>query len=229
MRCRWVSLVLLTAGCASAATLETVSPASDRLAVSVAADALGSITIDGRDGQLDVSTTETDSVRIRVRLAGRCGEDAGFALRTGRAGTTLSAKVEPSTKDRCDEHWTVEIPAALRVAAQMDRADVRVDGVGGGVELDIGNGTVRVAVPQGDLRAHVEKGDVIAVSRTRSPGRIRVEAEVGRVELRMFGGLVRHTPPPGPGDWIAVDGSGVDDMSVTSTVGNATLVVGARD
>jgi hypothetical protein len=227
-RCRFIWTVVGTAvvtgsGCGGGVAPNSVAPGGDPLAVQVPAGDVGRLDVDGRDGRLDVRVGRDDVVRARVSLGAGCDAVGGYALTTTRSGNGLHMRVQPSTKDSCDEIWTVEVPMRLAVSGDLDRADIAITGPGGGVSVHLGNGTVRISVPSGDLRAKVEKGDVIAQSGTRSLGDVDVHSEVGEVEVSIDGGTLRHERPHGPGDRFAIDGSGNDRISLQATVGNVRL------
>lgn len=217
--------VIVSVGCATGATQTAVFPEQDPLTVTVLAADYAGIDVDGRDGRLRVTAGDGDSVRVRVTLSGRCTTSASRVVHSPASGARLRVRVEPSTKGVCDEEWTLEVPARFAVSGDLDRADVEVDGVSGGVDLDVGKGTLRITVPGGDLRAHVANGDVIAETSTDSHGSVRAESQVGDVHVSLFGGTVRHSNPPGPGDWVEIGGTGRDRIALKTTVGNIRLAI----
>lgn len=189
----------------------------------VPASGLRGLDIDGDDGGLTVRVGRDETVRARVSLGGGCDRAAGYAATASRSGGELRMSVQPSTKDKCDEVWTVDLPARFAVSGTFDRGDVVIDGPAGGVDLHLGRGTVRISVPHGDLRAAVDNGDVMVRSATSSYGDVALESTVGEVEISIDGGALRHTRPPGAGDRFAIDGSGRDRISLRSTVGDVRL------
>jgi hypothetical protein len=215
------------AGCASAGGPAAGSlGGGDPLALVLSAAPYSLVSIHGRDGRLEVRPSADETIRVRVRLTGGCGADGEVrALRSAGSGPGLELRIQPSTKDRCDEVWEVELPARLALRASFDRADAVVDGVAGGVDTELGNGTLRMSVPGGSLRARVEKGDVIVVTGAVSHGPVRLASTVGEVHLSIDGAELRHARPPGAGDWLEIEGSGPDHIDLRSTVGSVRLEV----
>lgn len=203
-----------------------VALAQDPAPANLTLDAAGpyqAVVVSGRDGRI-VATAGSDRVRVRVTLSRGCDASAHALRPTGDAGR-LELRVEPSTKDRCDEQWSVNLPAATRLEARMDRADVQVGGLTAGVDLQVGNGTLVIDVPGGDVRARVEKGDIVATHRASEPGSVQLQTTVGRVRLELFGAPLQHRRAPGAGDRITLDGRGADRISLRSTVGDVRLVL----
>lgn len=214
------------ASIAALATAVTLAQDRDRRSADLTLDLAGpheAVVVSGRDGRL-VATAGSDRIRVQVALSRGCDPNA-YAIRSSNASGRLELRVEPSTKDRCDERWSVNLPAATRLEARMDRADVQVAGLTAGVDLQVGNGTLVIDVPGGDVGARVEKGDIIATHRAPEPGSVQLQTTVGRVRLELFGAPLQHRRAPGAGDRITLDGRGADRISLRSTVGDVRLVL----
>jgi hypothetical protein len=216
------ALAALSAACGGIGAVPGAHPGGDPLSLTLEDADIERVFVDGRDGRLDVRVGGAGAVRARVALDG-CGR--GYRLGQRARGPRLELRVEPTTKDLCDELWVVELPPGVAVAGSFDRADVTIEGTSGGVDVRVGKGTIRLDVPRGEIRARVDNGDVIAHTWTRSYGDVGVEAEVGRVEVRVDGGLIRHERPHGSGDRLRIDSSGRDRISLSSIVGNVSLAI----
>jgi hypothetical protein len=193
--------------------------------MSVPATGYRDVEVEVPDGSLVIRGGEHQSVRVRVNLEEGCGDVAQHRLHVGRSGSVMRLAVEPSTKDVCDERWTVEVPWHFGVSGELDRAEVVVDGLAGGVDVDLGNGVLRVEVPGGDVRARIQKGDVIVRTRSKSVGPVSMTSEVGNVDLVIDGGSVRGGSSPGPGHRVEYAGLGRDRISLETIVGDIRLEV----
>ena len=226
----WAAVVVLLvfSGCTVRASRTDGAVAADLTAVIPAAD-VNRVTVRIQDGLLEVRPGPPGSVSVAVTVSDDdCERGPGaVALVTRREGGRVRLDVRPSTKDRCDEHWRIEMPAALMLAASGDRADMNVRGIGGGLDLRSGKGTIEVDAPSGDIGVVVENGDVHVSAASTGYGEVRLAAQVGRVALRLDGRPARHPRPPGPGDWIEIGGPGEYRVSLRATVGNVWLDVGA--
>jgi hypothetical protein len=217
-----LAIASLCAACGGRGIAAGVHPGGDPLSVTLEDTDIERVFVDGRDGRLDVRVGGDGAVRARVTLDG-CGR--GYRLGQRARGRRLELRVEPTTKKLCDELWVVELPAGVAVEGSLDRAEVMIEGTSGGVDVHVGKGTVRLDVPRGEIRAHVDNGDVVAHTSTPSYGDVDVEAEVGRVEVRVDGGLIRHERPHGSGDRLQIESSGRDRISLSSIVGNVSLAI----
>jgi len=218
----FVACSLASIGALATVVVLGQDPRSSDLTLDLAAP-YAAVVISGHDGRV-VASAGSDRVRVQVTLSRGCDPDA-FALRSTGDTDRLELRVEPSTKDRCDEKWSVNLPAATRLEASMDRADVQVKDVASGVDLHVGNGTLVIDVAGGDVRARVEKGDIVATHRAPEPGPVQLQTTVGRVRLELFGAPLQHRRAPGAGDRITLDGRGSDHISLRSTVGDVRLVL----
>jgi hypothetical protein len=135
-------------------------------------------------------------------------------------------RVEPSTKEKCDEVWSVEIPARVALTARMDRADVAVSDLSGGVDVALGKGTIRADVQGGDIRLRVSNGDIIARSASSDYEMLEARAEVGDVSVALDGRRIEHPRPPGPGDWLRLTGQGNGRVVLRATVGSVRYIAG---
>lgn len=77
------------------------------------------------------------------------------------------------------------MPKRLAVKLAMARATTNVDGVAGGVDISLGNGSVDVDVPGGDLDIAVTVGKARVRTGSESVGKLSLRSQVGNASLRV--------------------------------------------
>jgi hypothetical protein len=192
---------------------------------------LNFISIEGNVGQMRILAGNAAGIRVRVDVkpgdsGRRRGNPQGVDLRTSRNGSTLAISLSGDTRD-LEETWSLEIPAHLRVQANLGVGDVDVRGVQGGIKAKVGVGSVKIDVPEGNLDIESGVGQISARSATNSYGNIDVRGNVGNASVRIDGQEIRQqNRPPGPGEHITYSGRGRDQIQIRSGVGNAELTIG---
>ena len=169
---------------------------------------------------------------VRWFLTSAYDQDAklleAVAIDAHRDGTTLVLTLTPhgdTRTDRIAESWTIELPEAVALKVGLDAGDIQVQGVGGGVHLRLGAGDASVAVPGGSLDLAIEVGDLIASIGSRSLGEVRLASTVGDARLYVHGARFEHESEAGPGDHVAMHGSGRDSVRAEVTVGDVEVKV----
>ncbi len=191
---------------------------------------LNAIEIEGNVGNMHIVAVGGGGIRVRVDVKAsesnrRRGNPQGVDLRTNRSGATLSIGLSGNVKD-LEETWTVEIPADLRVRANVGVGDIDVRGVRGGIKAKVGVGSVNIDVPEGDLDVESGVGQITAKTATRSYGNVEVRGNVGNASIREDGREYRQqNRPPGPGERVSLNGRGRDQIQIRSGVGNAELTI----
>ena len=191
-----------------------------------------SVEIEGHVAVMQILSSALAGIRIRVDVKsstskGRSrGNPQNVDLRSERRGSTLVVSLSGDYKD-LEESWTLEIPAHLRVEAKVGVGDMNVEGVRAGIKAKVGVGALKIDVPEGDINAESGVGKVTVKSATNSYANVDLRANVGSGSVRIDGRLSRQQDrPPGPGERIALTGSGRDQIQIRSGVGDAELTIG---
>jgi hypothetical protein len=123
------------------------------------------------------------------------------------------------------EDWQITVPERLSVKLKMSHATAEIQGVAGGVDISLGNGSADVDVPGGDLDVALLVGKAQVRTGSESVGELSVQSQVGNTRLWMKGMKVKYPKPPGPGSHVSLSGNGEDDISIFVQVGDASLRV----
>jgi hypothetical protein len=117
----------------------------------------------------------------------------------------------------------VTLPPDLALHLALDSGDVAVRGMAGGVRLRLGAGDARVQAPAGDLDLQVAVGDLDATLASPSLGEVHLASSVGDTRLWMHGGWVDQPREPGPGNHIALHGTGQFSVHAAVEVGDVEV------
>lgn len=207
-----------------------LGPAGDFMVTAASRTEVSRVTIQGRDGRVTVQRATGDSVVLRLALSKpQCGQlESPPTLRSSRQGEQLTVSAEPSTKSLCDEIWVVELPEGVALSGRFDRTDVQVLHTSSDLDLHVGNGTVWLDVSGGALKASVQEGDIIAATKDDAYQSVRLRALVGDVKLVVNGRELQRPHQPGPSDWLSLEGSGGQVISLEAEVGNVELRLGGK-
>jgi len=224
----------------AAVALASTAVAEDRV-LEGDADAKGLVRLrmEAHVGSVDIVAKDGDRIAWKVRLepdkddgwfSSRKDAQAaidGAKVRAVAAGDSWDLELElPRGTDFDDvvEHWTIEVPPRFAVELDANVGEMEVMGVAGGVEAKLNVGELRIEVPQGDLRARLNVGDLRIVSRTRSLGRVELEANVGGADLMVDG---KRTESSGlfVGGKVRSDNKGDDDVDARVNVGEVRVRV----
>lgn len=227
-----------------AAGLGVISPdarSAEARELTGATDAKGikTLRLEAHVGTVEIRGTDAERISWTLKLepdtddgwfsSGR--DDAqkavdGAKVRAVAAGESWELEVDlPSGADFDDveEHWTIEVPVRLALDLDSNVGQVRVTGVAGGVEAELNVGEMRIDVPKGDVRASLNVGDLTIDTRTASLGRVRLEANVGDVGLRIGGKRIETNRSFPVGAGLSVSNDGEDDIEGKVNVGEVTV------
>lgn len=210
------------------------------------------IVLNGGNGSVHISVGADDTIQIRVEIRpenlldnkplrgiknwflSSAYDDLDELMKAIRleADLSMTGKIKigltPSVRTRESqvlEDWQITVPKRLAVKLAMARATTTVDGVAGGVDISLGNGTVDVDVPGGDLDIVVTIGKARVRTGSKSVGKLSLRSQVGNTKLSMNGMKMKYTDPPGPGSRFSLSGDGEDTIRVYVQVGDASLRV----
>ena len=222
-------LVSCLAGPATAAERE--------LTGKVEAKAIKKLRFEGHVGSFELRGTDGDEIKWTLRLepddggwfksakqAQRAVDEA--KVRAVAAGDAWELETDlPSGADEDDvkEHWIVEVPARLALAFEARVGEATVEGVAGGVEAELNVGDLRIEVPRGAIDARVNVGELRITSGTKSPGRVRLEANVGDVDLKIQGKHIEADRSFAIGGGVSASNGGTDDISARVNVGDVRV------
>lgn len=229
-------LVIAALGASAAALAEP-----RELAGSAEAKGLTTLRLDAHVGSVEIRGTDADRISWKLKLepdpddgwfmGGRKDAQAavdGAKVRGAAAGEAWELELElprGADFDDVEEHWTIEVPARFAVDLEANVGELRVDGVAGGVEVELNVGELRIAVLKGDVRASLNVGDMRIESKTKSLGRVKLEANVGDVGMRIAGRSIETNRSFPVGAGLTVGNDGEDDVEGRVNVGEITVRV----
>ncbi|MGH8371966.1 MAG: hypothetical protein ACRETO_04455 [Gammaproteobacteria bacterium] len=214
-------------------TLQAVSPTAG----------VNRIVLDAGVGQLKITPSADDSVHVQVRLEKKSQNFLWFfhwmSQSTAKAisqitlqqqsqgsSITYSLKYPDHLDDgNVKQNWDVQIPSRLFTKVTMKVGQLSVNGISGGVDVNLNVGEVTLNTPAGSMKATVNVGQIRATSGTSQPGNIELSTTIGDARLYMKGSTVdrdnmRHN---GLGRTIDVAGKGPDKMDLELNIGEVTL------
>ncbi len=110
---------------------------------------------------------------------------------------------------------------AIEVEANVGR--VEVTGPTGGVEAELNVGELRIDVPSGKVDARANVGEIKVLSATKSPGELRLSANIGNVDLRIGDKRVQADRGFALGGGVSASQGGKDDISAKVNVGDVSV------
>jgi hypothetical protein len=201
----------------------------------VSAAGVRELAVKGHVGTIEISTTTSDHVVLRLRLKAkehggwlfsrRKGDPQRAELRHEMRGDVLAFDIGyDGDRDGIQEQWNFQVPARLAARLHLSVGDIDVRGLAGGLTLKVNVGDIRADIPEGSVTAEVNVGDIQVSTASRSLGRVRLEASVGDTRIDGAGSsAVRRKRGYGPGDSASLDSDGRDRIRLEVNVGDATL------
>jgi hypothetical protein len=205
------------------------------------AKGLKDLRLDAHVGSVEIRATDAERISWTLKLepdeddgwfsGGR--KDAqkaieGAKVRAVVAGESYELELDlprGTDFDDVEEHWTIEVPSRFAIDLEANVGEVRVEGIAGGVEAELNVGEMRIAVIKGDVRASLNVGDLRVESRTKSLGRVRLEANVGDASMRIAGKTIETNRSFPVGAGLSVSNDGEDDIEGRVNVGEVTVRV----
>jgi len=223
-----VASALLVPGIADAAS-RVIEGATD-------AKPLKSLRLEAHVGEVEVQAGDGDRITWRLTLEPD-GDDGWFSRRDDAQRAVEGAEVRATAAgdawqleldlprgidfDDVEEHWEVTVPRRFAVEIDANVGRVEVVGVAGGVEAELNVGELRVEVPSGDVSVRANVGEVRVVSATKSPGEVRLSANIGDTDLRISGKTTKSGSSFGLGSMaVSSSSGGEDDITAKVNVGD---------
>ena len=189
---------------------------------------IGDVKITGREGVDDIAievilTPRRGGLFSSKRQAERDVEAA--SLRASSKGNRLVLRIDPQADEdrRFEEHWTIEIPASIRLTLDHGVGDVVIRGIAAGLDLDSGVGDVDVRVLEGDITIDLGVGTAVvhapasAYASAEGAGGVGDARLTVRGERMSSGGFVGHSAT-----WT---GEGRHHIEVSVGVGDAVITL----
>lgn len=217
------------------------------LTAEVAATGLDTLALQIGVGEVHVTASSDDKVHARVTLrrkerefmwffhwmaGGTRDEIAAAAIQqqtsTGRLTLSLSYPHSGGGDDMKQE-WDVQLPARLKLEADMQVGDLDIEGVEGGVSAKLNVGQLNLDLPKGAIDADVNVGEIRAKSGSLHHGHIELASNIGDTMLILQGtesGVHQHG---GLGSHVYLDGAGADNMQLKLNIGEVTLHINPQD
>ncbi len=212
-----------------------------RLQQTLAGDAVASLGIEAGLGSVQLIGHAGPDIRVEVSLSPRSDgvavDDPSRVLAAIDAATLERIQGDGEVRfavkyplvvmvGAVEERWRIVAPQTIGARVQMAVGDLRVEDIRGGVDLTLGVGDIGIDVPGGDMRAQLSVGNIVATTAAPDPGRVLLQTNVGRVNMRQAGRLVPAAArSAGPGSQIARSGAGSDWLILSSDVGDVFLEV----
>jgi len=226
-----VAIVLL------ACTLSVDAADPRTLTHSEPAAAIEVLDLDSGIGDVKITAREgIDDIAIEVQLTPRRGgffsskrqaEQAveAASLRTISKGHRLVLRIDPPADEdrRFEEHWTIEMPAHIRLTLDHGVGDVVIRGIAAGLEIDSGVGDVDVQALEGDLTIDLGVGTAVVHAPASAYASAEGASGVGNARLTVLGkriesgGFVGHSA-----SWT---GDGNHQIEVSVGVGDAVITL----
>jgi hypothetical protein len=208
------------------------------IAGSVDAKALQALRIEAHVGQVDIRVSTKDQISWRLRLEPD-GDDGWFSGKKDAARAVAEAKDKAVASgntfelelelprgtdfDDVEEHWEIEVPARFAIDVEANVGQVLLNGMTGGIEAELNVGELRIDVPAGRIDARLNVGEIEIMSSTKSPGEIRLSANIGDADLRIGGKRFQMERGFGLGGGVSASNSGKDDVTAKVNVGEVSV------
>lgn len=221
-------------------TLALGAAASDDREITGTADAKGllALRIEAHVGEVEVRIGTKDQINWRLRLEPN-DDDGWFSSPKDAAHAVADAKVRSTVAgdryelelelprgtdfDDTKEHWEIEVPARFAIELEANVGKVEVVGVTGGVEAELNVGELRIDVPAGRVDARANVGEIKVLSSTKSPGEVRLSANIGDVDLRIGGKRFQAERGFALGGGVSASNGGKDDVTAKVNVGDVSV------
>lgn len=227
-------------------TAARADEAAHTLTATVAANDLHKVSLTANVGELRIEPSTDDAVHIAVQIKPRehgywfvkwTAEDAAAdmakarlnkAIHGGTLDVSLTIPNEGDDDDkRFKEKWTIRMPPALALKADVKVGEVRIDGIAGGVDAETGVGEMRIRVPRGSVRAHVRVGELDVATAASDYKTLTLDSSIGDVEIH---GLNASDEARGRslGKHVSMQGHGTDKFDLSSEIGEVELTFGEQ-
>ncbi|MBU6510391.1 MAG: hypothetical protein KGL98_12085 [Gammaproteobacteria bacterium] len=215
---------------------------SRTLSADISANGLNTLAITAGVGEVRITPSNDDRVHVSVKLEQKSREFLWFfhwqsntttreiqsaQLVQQRSGERLDLSLGSSSKldtKQVKQHWMLQVPARLALALDMKVGQVTVQGVAGGVNVNLNVGEIDIDTPRGALNARVNVGQISATSASARLGPIDLSSDIGEAAVFRDGKAVRgggrHSSL---GRTIHLPGSGPDTMKLSVNVGEVDL------
>jgi len=216
--------------------LATAGFATDRvLSESFSMDQVERLTITNGVGSFTLTATDGEDIHVEVTLIPRRGgifssmsraeeEVAAAELKADRGSDKLSLEVDSSSHEpRFEARWKVTAPSRLGLGLVQGVGDASVEGLAGGVDMEVGVGQAIVEVTGGNVGLSVGVGDATVKAPAAAYGSVDVSGGVGGAVVVVHGevkkgrGFVSHSSR-----WR---GDGPDSIEVEVGVGEAKVIL----
>lgn len=237
-----LALALALTGCSvQDASTEPVTVKAD-----IPADGTQHLVFQGTIGEADIGVSPDDAVHVKLvlqqeerRILGsRIASETtlhdieGAKIAQDRKGDVLTLSAAYPSGEAHDSDvkpkWVVQVPTHFSVDASMKAGRMVIEGVAGGVKVQLGAGEAVIHVPSGSVYGHLGAGRLHVISDTTQPGKLVVESTFGLAALSFNGKL--YAPPPSSfhffGNSERQQADGKDDMDLKITAGEADLRIG---
>ncbi len=174
------------------------------------------------DGTLTLCLTSPDT--------DGCSNEAATAAGSSNKGFHIGYS---SSKDSGDSHgdwkadWNITLPARLALKINLGVGDGKIEGIGGGVNADVGVGSLDAKLPRGPLKVDVGVGHIEADIGKADYGSVQLGAGIGHVAFQVNGQQV-HTgrKQNHAGSKLKLQGSGTTAYHLMAGIGHVTLKLG---
>lgn len=146
----------------------------------------------------------------------------------GRLDLSLALPHQGDQQD-VDQEWDLQLPARLKLEADMQVGNLSIDGVAGGVKAKLNVGELTLDLPRGAIDAEVNVGEIRARSASSKHGHINLGSSIGDAALIMQGTESGYHEHGGLGNQVSLDGGGPDDMRLRLNIGEVTLHLNPQD
>ena len=198
-------------------------------------------------GDVHVTASGDDEVHVHVTLRRKQREFMWFFhwMTEGSSSTIAAASLSqhasggrldlsltfPHKDDQqdVDQEWDVQLPAPLKLDADMQVGNLSIEGMAGGVKAKLNVGELTLDLPQGAIDAEVNVGEIRAKSASPRHGHISLGSSIGDAVLLMQGTESGYHERGGLGNQVSLDGSGPDAMRLRLNIGEVTLHLNPQD
>ncbi len=235
----WAGAVIVAAVAGRPAS--PMPPRVSALTSSVPAQQVRRLEITAGRGLVTIGAAPGDTVDFAVEVSSGAagpalvrGPQADAALATIESavrGDTLTARLGGTYGSGLTERWTVRVPARLAADVVLDRGEIAVSGVEGGVRARTQSGVngapgrIVVDVPRGALDLSMGVGKIDAHTDEAPRGAIDVRSTVGHATLTLDGREIVTDQAPGPGQRARLSGADAGGIVVRVSVGDARVRV----
>ena len=225
-------LVTLASSCAPPivrlATNEPYRAATLRLPVRD----LKEIEVHAAVGSIELTSARVDSVIVVAELRSHDAERLrkvcapGSRLIRDERGAAVTFRLEQSSRNRCGEYWTVQVPPSFRVRLTMGVGDVKLQASAAQLRVRVsGPGAVRGRIDSPDVDIETKIGNIDVSGRQDDVGLVRVVSDIGKTGLTVKGLTIQDDRRPGPGSTSEAKGQGSGSFKARTRNGRASVSV----